>query len=161
MMSDKELTAMQKVLEALAEVEDEAAQGRVINWVVERLGLDQSRRKIDHETPGNKGFETFADLFNATSAKTNPDIALVASYWLQVCSGKDQFTSQSVNKELQDLGRSLVNVTMAFTQLKKRKPALAIQVKKSGKSKQARKLYKLTKAGIDTVNTMIQGPVNG
>lgn len=84
----------------------------------------------------------------------------MAAYWLQVCSGQEQFSSQSVNKELQDLGHVIQNVTQAFTQLKERKkPALAIQVKKSGKSQQARKLYKLTLAGIDMVNGLLQGQV--
>ena len=62
-----------------------------------------------------------------------------------------------VNKELQDLGHSLKNVTQAFSALKDRTPAFAIQLRKAGKSQQARKLYKLTKAGLDAVNSMLQG----
>jgi hypothetical protein len=168
-MEDTELRAMQDVLKAIDGC-DEATKMRVISWVAERLGIHAlggrsprnsagSSDRSSESTRENKGLglSTFAELFNAASPSTNPQKALVAAYWLQVSSGQDTFSSQSVNKELQDLGHAIQNVTQAFTQLQDRKPALAIQVKKSGKSQQARKLYKLTYAGVETVNGMLAG----
>ena len=170
-MDDSELRAMQDVLKAI-EALDEATKKRVIVWASERLGISVGRvnsaprastgagRNSENSETNQEGtFSTFAELFNAASPANNPQKALVAAYWLQVCSGQDQYSSQSVNKELQDLGHAIQNVTQAFTQLKDKKPALAIQVKKSGKSQQARKLYKLTRAGIDAVNSLLQGQV--
>lgn len=170
-MDDSELRAMQAVLTAIDGL-DEATKKRIIAWASERVGisigkasptLSAGSRLASGEDKFQKNqdsrFDTFAELFNATSPVNNPQKALVAAYWLQACSGQEQFSSQSVNKELQDLGHVIQNVTQAFTQLKERKPALAIQVKKSGKSQQARKLYKLTLAGIDMVNGLLQGQV--
>lgn len=77
-----------------------------------------------------------------------------------MCQGHEHFASQAVNKELQNLGHALSNVTDAFKQLQNKKPALAIQVKKSGRSQQARKQYKLTQAGIDVINSMAQLEIN-
>ena len=67
------------------------------------------------------------------------------------------FDSFRLNKELQHLGHQLPNVTYALTELGKRKPALAMQVRKSGKSAQARKRYRLTDAGIKSVEEMMNG----
>ena len=170
-MDDSELRAMQAVLTAIDGL-DEAAKKRVIVWASERLGISIGRggparstgplvsENLDKLNSNQEvKFGTFAELFNATCPTNNPQKALVAAYWLQVCSGQEQFSSQSVNKELQDLGHVIQNVTQAFTQLKDKKPSLAIQVKKSGKSQQARKLYKLTRAGIDAVNGLLAGQV--
>lgn len=170
-MDDSELRSMHEVLKAVDGL-DEATRKRVIAWAAERLGVVLGRGRLQPAVGGGNGlasenisenqelaFSTFAELFNAISPANNPQKALVAAYWLQVCSGQEQFSSQSVNKELQDLGHAIQNVTQAFTQLKERKPALAIQVKKSGKSQQARKLYKLTRAGIDMVNGLLQGQI--
>ena len=162
-MSDPELSAMQKLFETLEPL-DEGARGRVLSWVAQRLaikGAPESVRQATpragaQENPEGKQFGAFADLFNAVAPSTNADKALTAGYWLQVCQWQNQFASQVVNKELQHLGHGIGNVTDAFRQLQRKKPALAIQVKKSGKSQQARKLYKLTQAGIDMINAMTQ-----
>lgn len=162
-MLDSELDAMQKLFEVLKPL-DEAARARVLAWVSDKLQIEAVKAQVQSHVggPGMTGsgtqrdFGTFADLFNAATPTTNADRAMVAGYWLQVCRGQDQFTGQGANKELQDLGHALVNITDAFRQLQQKKPALAIQVRKSGKSQQSRKLYKLTVAGIEVVSTMIQ-----
>jgi hypothetical protein len=101
----------------------------------------------DDENP----FKTLADLFHATEPQTNAEMALIAAYWIQVYSGQEQFSSQNVNKHIQELGHNIKNITAAFSRLQRQKPALALQVRKSGKSPQARKSYKLTTAGIEAV----------
>jgi DNA-binding PadR family transcriptional regulator len=49
------------------------------------------------------------------------------------------------------------NITTALSSLIERKPQLVIQTRKSGNSKQARKRYRLTDAGIRAVERMISG----
>ncbi len=160
---------MQSVLGILSDLPDEGSQERVVAYVSARLNLRFSQRPAaaapsetdsghSNGDAASKGsFDTFADLFNAVSPATNADKALVAGYWLQVLEGNEQFASQAVNKLLQNLGHSLANVTDAFNQLGAKKPRLAIQTRKSGKSQQARKQYKLTQAGIDAVTGRLQG----
>jgi hypothetical protein len=58
---------------------------------------------------------------------------------------------------LKNLGQGLANITNAIDGLRNQKPALVLQLKKSGKSQQARKTYKLTVAGIKAVEVMIDG----
>ncbi len=82
---------------------------------------------------------------------------MVAAYWLQVCQGAESFVSYSVNKALKNLGHGVSNVTGAFDALRRSKPALVLQLRKAGKSRQARKTYKVTKAGVAAVEEMIDG----
>ena len=162
-MDMRELDAMRSVLETLKPL-DEHERARVLAWVSDKLGLAPVTPKKPvkpgslQATDNNGGSEhsTFADLYNAAQPSTNAERALVGGYWLQVCQTQDQFTGQVINKQLQDLGHVIGNITNAFTQLKSKKPALAIQVKKSGKSQQARKQYKLTQAGIEAVKVMLE-----
>lgn len=159
-MEDPELKAMQSIFKTLEELE-ENSRSRVFTWVKNRLDIKtESKTRSDQEEKNRdqngKDFETFADLYNIASPETYSDKALIAGYWLQVCQGHEEFPSQQANKDLQNLGHALVNVTDAFNQLKRKKPALAIQVRKSGKSQQARKQYKLTQAGIDVVKDMLK-----
>lgn len=83
------------------------------------------------------------------------DKALVGGYWLQICEGAEAFASQAINDNLKNLGEGVGNVTQALDGLKNAKPALILQIKKSGKSKQSRKTYKLTHAGVKTVEDWI------
>lgn len=119
----------------------------------------------DGEEPPARGeaitlkFDSFAELYDAARQPTgNPEKALVAGYWLQVCQSAESFDAQSANNELKNLGHALPNVTNSFESLKKKKPALVLQLKKSGTTQQARKTYKLTIAGKKAVEEMI---VNG
>ena len=160
-MEDLELKAMQDIFVALEPLEA-VARARVLSWVKDRLGVQMTKAFMPASSSGgtafvgDREFKTFADLYNNAQPTTNGDKALVAGYWLQICLQAEEFPSQQANKELQNLGHALVNITDAFNQLKSKKPALAIQVKKSGKSQQARKQYKLTQAGIDLVKTMLE-----
>lgn len=160
-MEDTELDAMKSVLEAL-QGQDADSQKRIIAWVVGKLSIQTAATpavaKPNTAVYGsaNSEFATFADLYNAAQPETTADKALVAGYWVQVCQSQEQFTGQSANKELLNLGHALTNITNAFSALKDKKPALAIQVRKSGSSQQARKQYKLTQAGIDAVTAMMQ-----
>ena len=88
--------------------------------------------------------------------RTEIDKAMVAAYWVQVCQGAGSFQSQSLNDALKDLGHRIGNITEALNQLKDDRPTLVLQLKKSGNTRQARKTYKLTQAGMARVEEMIQ-----
>jgi hypothetical protein len=166
-----ELEATRKVYEALRSLTPDA-QARALSHVSGLLNLDEGARSthqqsqsprtqedaaIQREQKVAPKFANFAELFSAADPQTNAQKALVAGYWLQVCQGAETFDGQSDNRELKQLGHGLPNITAAIDDLKGQKPALALQVGKSGTSKQARKTYKLTVAGIKSVEEMIGG----
>ena len=144
---------------------EEDQRGRVIRYIVDRFKIDgaplaPTRPDPDDGTTEQKNpqsFEDFASLFDACSPNTDSFRALVGAYWVQVCQGNQGFDGQSVNKELKNLGHGLGNITMALNPLIAQKPAYVLQLRKSGNTKQARKLYKVTEAGIKKVKAMIAG----
>lgn len=172
---DDEFVAMRAVFSALKGLPDDEARTRVLNYAASRLSLSMgsswgSAQAAATESVGNgeteiqtavtptpNTFTTFAELFDATHPQSNADKALVAGYWLQVCQGAESFSGLAVNTELKHLGEAVSNVTTAIDGLKNQKPALALQLKKSGKSQQARKSYKITVAGVKAVEAMIHG----
>jgi len=167
---DTEFGAMQTIF-ALLEPLTPDARLRVINYVASRLqiagvalnkevGASSNPPVIelssDEGTVAQK-FETFAELYDAAKPTNNTAKALVAGYWLQVCGNSDSFDGFSANRELKNLGQGVGNITNAIDGLKNQKPSQALQIKKSGKSQQSRKLYKLTVAGINAVKAMLDG----
>jgi len=169
--ADRAFTAMTAVYNALKPL-DPQTRGNVVNSVTSLLEIasklpvltiskpateapDDSA--IDQEQASAPKFETFADLYDAANPSTSSDKALVAGYWLQVCRQATAFDGFSANKELKHLGHALTNITNAVEALKNQKPALALQISKRGKSQQARKMYKITVAGIRAVEKMING----
>jgi hypothetical protein len=167
--ADAEFDAIQVIYQALEPLEDDA-RSRVLRYIAARLDifdLARTRSKSDPQTGGfdeetaseneriqASKYDSLAELADATQPVTNADRALVAAYWLQVCQGADSFDGFSANKELKQLGHGVVNITMALDALRKQKPSLVLQLKKSGRSQQARKTYKLTIAGIKSVENM-------
>jgi hypothetical protein len=176
---DDEFAAMQAVFSALKPLTEEGAQQRVMDYVANRLGLslqavvkgsakqrvaeedDSAEEDDDSSEPqalkNLADFGTFAELCDAAQPKTQADKALVGGYWLQVCQAGESFDGFAINKELKNLGEGIPNITSALETLKAQKPALALQLKKSGKARQARKTFKVTVAGIKAVEAMIRG----
>lgn len=172
--ADNEFKAMQAVHDALAPLDHEA-RNRILNYIISLLEIDTrgvgkredttqsgnvsyDNRNSEESIEGqNTDYTSFAELYAAASPKTNGEKALVAGYWLQICEESDSFTGSGANKELTNLGHKLSNVTDAINSMKKRKPMLILQVKKSGSSKQARKTYKVSDEGVKRVKEMISG----
>ena len=73
---------------------------------------------------------------------------------------EEAIEAKRVNDELKDLGLGISNVTRAVQRLIERKPALIRQVSKGGSSKQSRKKFRLTQAGIREVRRMIASTSN-
>lgn len=53
------------------------------------------------------------------------------------------------------LGHKIPNITDAIDTIREAKPALILQLKKAGTSRQARKTYKVSHEGIRSVEAMI------
>ncbi len=175
-MSDatNEFEAIKAVHSALESLDAEA-RTRVLTYIASLLGIDArvaSGRSVPAENDLNEEIEgadddermdqtptypEFADLYAATDPKSNGEKALVAGYWLQVCRGAENFTGFAANKELTDLGYRLGNITDAINNMKNRSPSLMLQIKKSGSSRQARKLYKVSREGVKNIEEMISG----
>jgi hypothetical protein len=162
------ISAIGKALETL----DSNARQRAIDLVLSRYGLGRTGGRPapgqsphppkPHTRSGIVSADNFSEigaLFEAARPTTGAQSALVAAYWFQVIKGEDGFASQTLNNALKDLGLGVKNITDALDTLKERKPSQIRQVQKSGSNKQARKLYKITEAGIRTVREMIASPV--
>jgi hypothetical protein len=168
--TNTEFTAF-KAVHGVLEPLDDDARSRVVKSVITLLSIDaqveaepeadiadeEAEAATEKAAQSAPTFSTFAELHAAANPTTNGDRALVAGYWLQVCQGSDNFTGQAANKELTHLGHKLSNVTVAINGLRKVKPQLILQIKKSGSSRQARKTYKVSHEGIRRVEEMIGG----
>lgn len=160
----EELEAMNKIAKLLEPL-DAAARARVLGWVINALDVPASARTggvftVSRNTGAAPsglgfGFSTFAELFHAAGPKAEKEKALVAAYWIQRTSGVEQFASQQVNTELKHIGYGIGNITDALSQLIEERPSAVIQLKKEGSSKQARKVYKVTDAGIRRVSELV------
>jgi hypothetical protein len=164
--NDPEVEAMGTLAGALDPLEPEAA-GRVLRWAAERYGVTMApaRGKTKHqngggsdfggETPGD--FAELSDLVSAASPATDEDRALVVAYWFQDGQEEKQpdVSGQQVNKELKNLGHGVKDITKVFSSLIATSPQQVIQTRKSGTSRQARKRYKVTKAGIARVQELL------
>ncbi|MDB5491916.1 MAG: hypothetical protein JWO78_1765 [Micavibrio sp.] len=155
-----EITAMSKIASAL-EALDSNSKKRVLTWACQAFGVQVSGHKPASTDPVTNDNATsriisgdgVAEVFDKADPQTGAQKALVVAYWFQTHDGLDGFSSQAVNSELKNLGHGIANITAAFTDLLEDK--LALQVQKSGKTQQARKVYKLTRKGILQVEAMI------
>jgi hypothetical protein len=163
---DPETRAIGEIAAVVTALEEDQ-RSRVIRYIVDRFKIHgtppaATRPQVEEPTPEDKdqrSFEDFATLFDACGPNTDSLRALVGAYWVQVCQGNQGFDGQSVNKELKHLGHGIGNITVALNPLIAQKPAYVLQLRKSGNTKQARKLYKVTEAGIKKVKAMIAGEV--
>lgn len=166
---DPEFEAMHAVFAALEPL-DAASRERVLMYIARRLQV-----AMDHQHSPRTGisgggqldrapasaseqqFSSLAELHEAARPVLSKDRVLVAAYWLQVYEGADSFVSFQVNKALKDLGHGVAHITREIDALRQQTPALVLQLKKSGTTRQARKTYKVTAAGISAIKAMIDG----
>ncbi len=175
---DKEIKAFSTLASAFADLSEEES-ARVLRWAIGKYGaglgkvddslLAGSGRSpkgrstgdqddsADREVGDELEFAEFAELYDACSRTVGVDKVLVAGYWLQFIQRATSFASGPLHDELKNLGHPITNITVALSANIKAKPALVMQVKKNGSSKQARKLYKLTTAGKKRVENWIDG----
>lgn len=160
---DPEAAALNTIIPTLTGLSDDQRRN-VLVYINARFGSGSaphrgSKLRVEGAAAGGgaseaREFDDLGDLWDAANPQTEPDRVLVVAYWKQVVEGADAFESQPVNAELKHLGGGVSNITRALEALIQSSPKLALQVAKSGKSKQARKRYKLTREGIRRVQAM-------
>ncbi|HUT75711.1 MAG TPA: hypothetical protein VM221_12860 [Armatimonadota bacterium] len=159
MNAESELAAMKTVHGALSEL-DEGARTRVLRWAAEVCRVDLQNESVVRSAAEEPcSVRDMADLYHAVNPETDAERALVAAYWHQVEQEQEQdgFDALSVNKTLKNLGHRVRNITDALGSLMERRPALVIQVRKRGTTKQGRKRYRLSQAGITAVRERLTG----
>ncbi len=155
-----ELKAMADIEAALKNLSDEE-RARVMQWAASRFrGPGKSASKVvadDNEVQSTElgKYGTLAEFYDAAAPETDADRALVAAYWYQFKEDASEVEAQKINRELKHLGHGVGNITRAFEALKSQKPALIMQTRKEGSTKQARKRYKVTTEGKRAVERMI------
>jgi len=171
MSDDAEIDAMKEISALFAQLEEDA-QERVIAWLGSRFGLPRatsgslitsasslSATSAERGRPApplsGASFDHPAELFEAARAKTDSEKALVLAYWFQVSQGAASFSSRQVNDELKHIGYGVGNITRALDALIESRPALVIQLEKSGKSKQAQKKFRVTHEGLKRVQQLL------
>lgn len=154
-----ELNALSTISSLLADLPEDS-QSRIVAWISSRYGahgsmLLPSKRSDAAQADSIRQFPDVATLFVAAKPTTGSEKALTIGFWLQECLRHEEWEGFAVNSELKHLGHGLKNVTDALRALIEQRPQLAVQLRKSGKTKQARKRYKLTAEGIRKVRQMV------
>ncbi|MDQ0643759.1 hypothetical protein [Microbacterium murale] len=165
---DLEIKAMGAISSALSPLEPEQ-QSRVLRWAADRYSVRDIKTGVastshfeDTSPPSSVGvpirsYTSIDEIFETGVAKTNAHKALLAAYWFQVVQGNPTFQSFTLNVALKNMGQGIPNITDALGSAEAQKPALIMQTAKTGKSRQARKTYKLTTAGVKAVEAMLAG----
>ena len=166
MSGDPEIEAMSAVAAALKDL-GLAEQARVIEWASKRFDVPLATQPHRRATAGSGAasqspesgdrpkYTDFAELFSAAGPTTNVERALVAAYWAQVVGNKGSFRSQELNVDLKNLGHYDGHIGDALDALIAVKPQQVLQLKKAGNTKQARRTFKLSVAGIAAVAAML------
>lgn len=169
-----ELKAMVQLESALKDLQDEE-RARVMQWAGSRFavaiqpklaakgsGISSGAESALGEGEEGGGDATehteLATLYDAAGPTTDMEKALVAAYWIQVREDNADFDAQTVNTQLKHLGHQIGNVTRALEGLKAQKPALIVQTRKEGSTRQARKRFKVTVEGRKVVERMLKAP---
>ncbi len=150
---------------AIEKIDDNEARMRVVEWLAKRFGAtpqfsvatDTTATEANNEQGETVAFALFSDLYDSANPSTNMARALVGGYWIQVQGRQQTWDSFNVNKLLKDVGYGIDSISHRLTDAQSQKPALVRQTSKSGKSRQARKKYRLTRAGIKYVQDMLEG----
>jgi len=170
MMNDiglsKELSAMVGLEKALGDLSDDE-RGRVLAWASSRFNValpgakkgvpaggrtdvDQSDEKSTPEQANS-----LAEFYDLAGPTSDAEKVLVVGYWFQYHDGVSELDAQSINSQLKHLGHGVGNVTRALEWHKSQKPALLIQKRKEGTSRQARKKFVVTNEGKKFVERML------
>src|SRR5687768_4284050 len=149
-----EVRALGRVVDAVDGLDSHAIE-RVLEWAWKRFVSasppEPRARSFTVASPASPPPAHLADLYVAAHPATDADRVLVVAYWHQVSAGKENLDAQTIHRDLKNLGHGVSNVTRACSALIREKPQLMMQVKKAGSTRQARKQYRLTAAGVQRV----------
>ncbi|MYB39948.1 hypothetical protein F4X86_01465 [Candidatus Saccharibacteria bacterium] len=166
MDDEKEVQAISDIYRILGGLDEDTCL-RVLTLAISKFGTGSNQQApsalvTPHQGVSNNsselsesGFDSFAELYDAFNAANETEQALIAAYWVQKVEGSTSWQSLAPNKLLKDTGYGIENITRALSGSIDRKPKHIVQLKKDGKSKQARKTYKLTSAGIKYVKSRL------
>ena len=153
----QEFDAMRAVTETLQAL-DEGARARVLTWINQRFThaaaykAPETNATMDSSQP-----QDFAELYGAADPRSEEEQALIAAYWKSKANGILDMDAQAINTLLKDLGYPVSNITRSLGRLQARRPTLVRQVQKAGRTKQARKKYRLTAEGARAVEEILRG----
>jgi hypothetical protein len=151
---DPEIQAMSQVAAALQPLTDDAV-ARVLRWAAERHGISGVAKQTGLPSEEETGRPAdIGELFAGATPRSDADRALLAAYWFQQYEGTRSLTGQQINSALKQMGVGIGNITQALTGLIDQRPALVQQLSKSGRSRQARKQYRLTSAGLEAARVL-------
>lgn len=119
------------------------------------VGGGPQRPPANGSADSSRQFDHFAELFDSVQPQNDMERAMTAAYWEQIIRGKNDWQSQTINKELKELGRYITAINKALTAGMQKRPALVLQLKKAGAAQQGRKTYKLSAEGIKFVRSRI------
>ena len=117
----------------------------------------RGRPRADASSGGREDAGDLASLLTRWSPTTMSDKALLGAYYLTRARGEDTVTSQAINSELKRNGLAISNITRAIEANMRPDRPLMVQEKKMGSTKQARKQYRITPAGVEAVERKLQG----
>lgn len=160
---DPELNALSTISSLLADLPEDS-QARIVNWISSRFRVAASvsiKSDRSESAARTREFQDLASLFVASNPSTGSEKALTVAFWLQECLHHEEWEGFAINTELKHLGHGLKNITDALNALIDHRPQLAVQLRKSGKAKQARKRYKLTAEGVRRVRQMVSAESEG
>ena len=106
-------------------------------------------------SPDFMKYETFAELFFASNARTITAKILLAAAYLQEKKNIKEFGSSDINAMLKKIGQVVQNISASINVLLLKKPPLLIQAKKPGSHKHARRAYNVTDAGLNIARNYI------
>ena len=161
---DPEIAAMATVARALDAL-PEVARARVLSWARSRYGspagsATSSAARVDEAGRHRlavDAFPTLGELMSACSPDSDDRRALLAAAFISQGTEGGTFTGAQVNGALKHLGHRVDNIARVLDALIAQRPAMVVQLRKSGASRQARKLYKVTDAGLQEVQRLIAG----
>lgn len=122
--------------------------------------VPRGRGRPRSERPSENGDGTegdLASLLTRWTPTTMSDKALLGAYYLSRVRGDDTVTSQAINSELKRNGLAISNITRAIEANMRPDRPLMVQEKKMGSTKQARKQYRITPAGVEAVERRLRG----
>jgi hypothetical protein len=100
---------------------------------------------------GRRGRLTGGALLEQWRPESMAERALLGAYVLSAGRADRTVTSQAINAELKRHGLPVPNITRAIESNLRSRPPLMLQKKKLGTTRQARKQYAITEAGVQYV----------
>ncbi|HKK88607.1 MAG TPA: hypothetical protein VJ917_07130 [Saprospiraceae bacterium] len=101
-------------------------------------------------------FNNLAQLMKKVKIKTEPEKALVGAAYLQAGSPRKALSPRAINKELKYAGKPCSNITTSLASLVKKGALEVKKASKSSKSKRSTKTYKVTKKGMQVVESAVK-----